>query len=114
MEPETEKETKIISFYTQKGGSGKTTLTHLVALALVSKTVGKSVLVLDADSQQSLVKGLEAIRFSEGKADIMPPYDLQYCPITQVQEVLKEKWGKYDYIFIDLPGTMDMEGVRTS
>lgn len=109
-----EKETKIISFYTQKGGSGKTTLTHMVAIALVSKEMGKTVLVLDADPQQSLVKGLEAIRHSEGNQELMPPYVLEYCPITKMQEVLNEKWGKYDYIFIDLPGTMDMEGVRTS
>jgi chromosome partitioning protein len=109
-----EKETRIISFYTQKGGSGKTTLTHMVSLALANKKSGKNVLVLDADTQQSLVKALEDIRLNRGEKGLNPPYDLEYCPLTNIQDVLKEKWGKYDYIIIDLPGTMDMEGVRTA
>jgi len=109
-----EKETQIISFYTQKGGSGKTTLTHMVSLALTSGAVGKSVLVIDADTQKSLVTALEDIRQNKGKLDLNPPYDLKYCPLPQLSDCLRENWGKYDFIIIDLPGTMDMEGVRTA
>jgi chromosome partitioning protein len=107
-----DKETEIISFYTQKGGSGKTTLTHMVALALASEGNNKTILVLDSDPQHSLVNYLEDIRTSKDDPDFNPPYELIKAPIINLREQLNDKWGKYDYIFLDLPGTMEMEGVR--
>jgi cellulose biosynthesis protein BcsQ len=113
-----EKNTVIASYYTQKGGSGKTTLTHMTSIALAADKkkggLGKSVLVLDADTQKSLVKALENIRAEKEDANLKPPYDLLYCPITDMKSALRKHYGKYDYIFIDLPGTMDIDGVRTA
>lgn len=109
-----QKETKIISFYTQKGGSGKTTLTHIVALALTGAEQGKKVLVLDADSQRSLVKALDDIKLSKGDKNLKPPYELKYAPLTKIESLLRENFYMYDYILIDLPGALDMEGVRTA
>ncbi|MBN8702764.1 MAG: ParA family protein [Bacteroidetes bacterium] len=106
-------ETKIISFYTQKGGSGKTTLTHLMGIALSAKEVGKKVLVVDSDPQRSLMKILEDIRMSNEDPKLKPPYDLVYSPIGEIRDTLRKHHGKYDIILIDMPGTLDMKGVRS-
>jgi chromosome partitioning protein len=111
-----DKDTKIISFATQKGGSGKTTLTHMVALALASKSLNKSVLVLDMDEQ----KTLSVFYAQQQKLDANLPepptnrYELITCPLPELRETLNVNYGKYEYILIDFPGTFMVEGIRSA
>ena len=57
---------KVISFATQKGGSGKSTLSVLTATALHNRT-GNKILVIDADPQQTIY-GLNNREKTNGKS----------------------------------------------
>lgn len=110
------KETTIISFATQKGGSGKSTLTHMVALALIGKEYKKSVLVIDADEQRNLAKTY-ARQLKKNIASAEPPvktYDLISCSLDNLKKNIQDNFGKYDFIFIDLPGTFMASGVKAA
>jgi chromosome partitioning protein len=109
-----ERNTTILSMATQKGGSGKTLLTHLISLALTGKNEGKNVLVIDADAQGSLLVGREYAKKNQSNPDQQFPYTLEASTLENLREKLKENYGKYDYIFIDIPGTLHMEGVRAA
>ena len=58
---------KLFAFFTQKGGVGKTTTAHNVAVALTKK--GKNVILIDADAQINLtasVLGLsDSVEYAE-------------------------------------------------
>ena len=77
----------------QKGGSGKTTLTVLMASALAE--AGHNVAVLDRDPQQTATRWLSSLE-EEPKPSIATPS------------------GKYDFLFIDTPGTLESKNVVKS
>lgn len=83
----------VVAVSTQKGGAGKTTIAVHLARGLAIG--GKSVLVIDADSQRSasLWRGLQ----SEVE---MPPV---YAPLdgADLGRVVKDRKGSYEYIIID-------------
>ena len=109
-----EKNTIILSMATQKGGSGKTLLTHLLALALAGEKEKKQILVIDADAQGSLLVGRSYAKNNQVNDEVIFPYTLEASTLDNLRDKLKENYGKYDYIFIDIPGTLHMEGVRAA
>jgi chromosome partitioning protein len=111
-----EKETKVLSFATQKGGSGKSTLTHMIALALMGKGYKKKVLVIDADEQKNLTNAYarQQKQNNASPETAIKTYDLISCPLSEIRNTLKANFGNYDDIFIDLPGTFMASGVKTA
>lgn len=109
-----EHKTIIISMATQKGGSGKTMLTHILGLAFSGKKEQKKVLLIDADVQGSLlVYDGYAKNAHEGK-EYQPPFTLVASKLDSLFDLVKENYEKYDYIFIDIPGSLHAEGVRAA
>jgi chromosome partitioning protein len=104
-------EALILGFANQKGGVGKSTLTHLTAKTLGSKAMGsKKVLVLEIDKQATLNQIRES--WSETHENYNYPYDLITCTLENLLNHLnKENGSKYDFIFIDMPGTLDKTGI---
>lgn len=101
----------ILGFANQKGGVGKSTLTHLVAKTLGSPTMGKKVLVVETDKQGTLTDIREG--FKENGVTTFP-YDLIRSTVLDFgQHISGENLQKYDYIFMDMPGTIDKEGIIT-
>lgn len=98
---------KIIMFGNQKGGVGKTTLTCLCANTLSAPPFSESVVAVDADKQQSIVKRrLADLQYFDGET----PYPVSQMTIGDFQN---EKRGvyklveDYDYVFVDVAGKLD-------
>ena len=89
---------RVISFVSQKGGSGKTTLCFSIGVAAYE--AGRKVLMLDLDRQASLRDW-----YSDREAE-EPEVDTVELP--KLEEALGglEKLG-FDYVFIDTPGKDD-------
>lgn len=108
--------TKIVSFYTQKGGCGKTTLT-VVSASYLAYVLHRSVLVIDADPQHSLSSLREDemdsydsfFRRRMDERGVGEPYEIRYRSLREaVSEVRREiASGAFDYVFVDLPGTIN-------
>ena len=105
---------KIISFVTQKGGVGKSTLLLLTSSALHHREK-KSVLIIDTDPQQS-IKDIrskeESLKLKETSSKENPDYDVYefnwYATdcVVAFQKLIAIAEKKYDYVFIDLPGRL--------
>ncbi|MBX2840352.1 MAG: ParA family protein [Flammeovirgaceae bacterium] len=106
---------KIISFATQKGGSGKSTMLMLTAAAFHNRT-GKKVLVIDCDPQKS-VKDIYKAENQESGND---SYDViaynwnQPKPEVNFQKTLAIAEKKFDLIFLDAPGKVEGKEVYFS
>ena len=100
---------KIISFATQKGGSGKSTLSVLTATAINNRTNNK-VLVIDADPQQT-ISGLHNREKDNGKSYDMIFFNWRRLDEKDYQKLLSESIQKYDIIIVDVPGTMGGEEI---
>jgi chromosome partitioning protein len=86
---------KVISFVTQKGGSGKSTL--CISLAVAAQELGKSVCILEMDRQATVSDWAEH-RNSESP-------EVAQIDATQLDGVMAGLKGTgYDYVFIDTPG----------
>ena len=111
---------QIISFISQKGGSGKTTCCANVAAALGKR--GRSVLVLDIDPQRSLETYLRPLDapdatvsiLHQGENRVRGPID----PANTIKEIaqLKDdpKLFDLDYILIDAPPSLDNEALSAA
>lgn len=125
---------KIITIANQKGGVGKSTLTHLLANGLKHK--GYSVLAVDLDPQGNLTYALntdepdistydlltkkataEQIRIQSEQADLLPAnsnlsgLDLEIKNVGKeyrLKNALKGMQTHYDYIIIDTPPTLSL------
>lgn len=103
-------EALVLGFANQKGGVGKSTLTHLTAKTLGSASIGKKVKVVEVDKQGTLSEVRE--EWAKTHENYKYPYDLVSCTLDELHNHLTEEDGaKYDYIFIDMPGTLDKEGI---
>lgn len=99
-------EATILGFINQKGGVGKSTLTHLTAKTLAMEPLNKKVRIIEVDHLQATLKTLkETITGATENA----PYDLVTCDISGIRAALEV--SKFDFIFIDMPGTLDKAGL---
>lgn len=117
------KEPKYVAFSTQKGGAGKTTLTVLVA-SYLHYVKGFSVAVIDCDypqhsiaemrerdfkmvSDDEFYKGMAYEQFTRlGNKKAYPIIESNTKEALTDADALCEH-GEYDYVFFDLPGTMN-------
>lgn len=128
---ETTKKTLKISFSTQKGGVGKSTMTTLVASVLHYR-LGYNVLVMDCDfPQHSLIhlreRDMKTIMQNEYhkrmamkqfQAINKKAYPIIRCKadtaLQTASEHVSQSAVKPDVIFFDLPGTANTKGVLTT
>lgn len=117
------KEPKYVAFSTQKGGAGKTTLTVLIA-SYLHYVKGYNVAIVDCDypqhsiaemrerdfkmvEQDEYYKGMAYEQFTrlEGKR-AYPVIESSTEKALSDADALSEQ-GEYDFVFFDLPGTMN-------
>lgn len=128
---ETVKQPFKISFYTQKGGVGKSTLTTLLASQLHYR-LGYNVLVMDCDfPQNSLInmreRDKDSIMHNEyyKQAAIKQfqtlkkkAYSIVKCKAEDALEIAKDTMKEldqtFDVVFFDLPGTANTKGVLST
>jgi cellulose biosynthesis protein BcsQ len=120
------KETLFIAFSTQKGGVGKTTLTVLAA-SYLHYVKGYNVAVVDCDYPQFSIadmrrrdveqvmkdnhyKRMAHIQFTAIAKNAYPVEECSSVDAIAKAELLQEE-GEPDFIFFDLPGTMNTAGV---
>ena len=97
---------KLVTIANQKGGSGKSTLTVLLATALAA-TYGYRVGVLDLDPQQSLYQ-IRAVTDEGLRApDEEYAYPILPMSIEEAWSHLEQHSDEYDIVFLDLPGRSD-------
>ncbi len=93
----------VITFATQKGGAGKSTLTALLANTL-SQNHNRKVLVIDCDLQASLTH-LRDLQINEDPNAAFS-YELKQCAITKLQDMCVRHRDEYDDILVDIPGLL--------
>lgn len=107
---------KVISFFSAKGGTGKTTFNMLLA-SYLKYVLGKSVIVIDFDAPEnnfSATREREVFVFLEKDpdADITAFYPVRQIKATSEAGIRKaiaevaSLEGRYDYVIIDAPGSM--------
>lgn len=89
---------KVISFVSQKGGSGKTTLCF--SLGIAAMEAGRKVFMLDLDRQASLRDWYNDREAEEPEVDTVEIARLE-AALGKLSEL------KYDYVLIDTPGKDD-------
>lgn len=121
-----EKKNVCVAFSTQKGGAGKTTLTVLTASCL-HYLKGYDVAVVDCDypqysiaemrnrdltmaAENSYYKSLAYEQFTRLNKKMYPVIKSSPEKAVETAGALLAK-DRYDYIFFDLPGTVNQEGV---
>jgi len=121
-----EKKNLCVAFSTQKGGAGKTTLTVLVA-SYLHYVKGYNVAVVDCDYPQYSIAGMrerdlkmatDNEHYRAMAYEQFTRLDKKMYPVitslpekaSEAAQALKKK-GKYDFIFFDLPGTINKDGV---
>jgi chromosome partitioning protein len=101
---------KIISFISRKGGTGKTT--NAINLATTLAKLGKRVLLVETDTNYTLntLRKMELFKVKDGLAnfEILGSQDHQVA-----DELAKLKEGKkHDYIVVDSAGKTTDEGIK--
>ncbi len=86
---------KVISFVTQKGGSGKTTLTINCAIAAIKEN--KKVLILDMDAQ-----GTAELWYQDREEEY--PNLVKISAKELEKAIILAKNQKFDWVLIDTPG----------
>lgn len=95
---------KIILIGTQKGGTGKSTVTTLLANALAAEPFKKRVFVADCDPQQSVIKRrLADVRTFEA----VPPYKIEAKNLAELKADAQMIDAQNDYLFLDVAGRLD-------
>lgn len=86
---------KIVSFVTQKGGSGKSTL--CISLAVAAQEAGHSVCILEMDRQATISE------WAQTRTSEVP--EVAQIAADKLDTVVQKLAGaEYDYVFIDTPG----------
>ncbi|KAA6345765.1 Chromosome-partitioning ATPase Soj [termite gut metagenome] len=120
---ESKKEVQYVAFSTQKGGAGKTTLTVLIA-SYLHYVKGYTVAIVDCDYPQHSIsemrerdfkmvaddeyyKGMAYEQFTrlEGKKAYPVIESSTEKALNDADELCEQ--GEYDFVFFDLPGTMN-------
>jgi chromosome partitioning protein len=112
--------TKYISISSQKGGVGKTTINILAASAF-HFLAKQRVAVIDCDYPQHSLNGLRKKELEKLEADPeraaefqalgRQAYPIVACQVKEALTVAKQLEGKYDLVFIDTPGTINVPGI---
>jgi chromosome partitioning protein len=101
---------KVISFISRKGGTGKTT--NAINLATTLHTMGKKVMLVETDLNYTLntLRKMETFKASEGKTtfDILGSQDHQ---VADELAKIKES-DKHDIIIVDSAGKTTDEGIK--
>lgn len=121
-----EKEPLFIAFSTQKGGMGKTTLTVLAA-SYLHYVKGYNVAVVDCDYPQHSIAELrrrdveqvmndghyKRLAYAQFKTINRKAYPVEECTAGEAVQVAEQlqKENDLDFIFFDLPGTVNSEGI---
>lgn len=126
-----EKETLFIAFSTQKGGVGKSAMTTLVASVLHYR-LGYNVAVFDCDYPQWSISKmrerdtkivLENDKFKQLAYEQFTSINKKAFPvisckpdevIARAEAFLSESVIEYDFLFFDLPGTLNTPGIINS
>lgn len=95
---------KIFSICNSKGGVGKSVVTLMVATAIAEQKA-KKVLILDCDSQASVLAMYE--QEVAYYPDDTPLIEVEALSPRRVNTFLKRFGGDYDVIFIDIPRMTD-------
>lgn len=86
---------KVVSFVTQKGGSGKSTL--CISLAVAAQEAGHSVCILEMDRQGTVTD------WTQNREAETP--EVAQVAADKLEAVLgRLKTSDYDYVFLDTPG----------
>ena len=99
---------KVITYYNQKWGSGKSTLS--ANLAVLWSNSGYKVAVIDADPQKSLTYWLSERKKYYGDDDI--GINFYNFDIRNLTEEVKKIKRKYDFIIIDSPPAITFETLQ--
>lgn len=121
-----DKQTLNVAFATQKGGSGKTAITVLVA-SYLHYNCGCPLAVIDCDFPQyslyemrerdsrAVLKNdyLKRLAYEQMREPGRAAYPVQKCRVERAPEVAAEltAGGNYDLLFFDLPGTVNSTGI---
>lgn len=107
---------QVISFFSAKGGTGKTTFNMLFA-SYLKYVLGKRVIALDFDAPENNFastrdREVDSLLEKDPEADVKSFYPVRQIKSTSqagirkaIQE-LRELDGKYDYVIVDAPGSM--------
>jgi chromosome partitioning protein len=103
--------TKVISFISRKGGSGKTT--NAINLATFIHAMGKKVIVFETDPNFTLIASRKMELFKGKLKDdklfpILPSSDVDVS--NEIQKI--SSLNKYDYIIIDSAGKTTDSGIK--
>ena len=113
---------KLIGIVSGKGGSGKTTITEISA-TFINRYYDIDVAVIDVDGQLSIyedrqteIKNMknddipllkEYAKLRELNKNLYPIYKAKPTDLKEIAEITK----KHELIFIDIPGSFEVEGV---
>lgn len=115
---------KVVAFAGQKGGSGKSTATVLVANKIHHTYDNINVAIIDVDFPQHSIykarqKELDRIRQNDRLhnkykelTDNRPPYPIFATDLKNCAAKIREIKNQYDLIFVDPPGTLNQEGIE--
>ncbi len=103
--------TKVISFISRKGGSGKTT--NAINLCTTLHTQGKKILLIETDPNYTLmsIRKMEVFKdkLNEDRLfEIVPSSDDDVA--TQIEDIIAKQ--KYDYIIVDSAGKTTDNGIK--
>jgi chromosome partitioning protein len=102
---------KVISFISRKGGSGKTT--NAINLATTLFSLGKKVLLFETDPNYTLIasRKMDVFKYKLQENKLFPI--LPSTDISVSQEIDKLlKLGTYDYIIVDSAGKTTDSGIK--
>ncbi len=103
--------TKVISFISRKGGTGKTT--NAINLASVLHSQKRKVLLIETDTNYT-VNSLRQLELFKSKSDVANYFHLvaseDEVVAKEIQKLVKN--GDYDYIIVDSAGKTTDNGIK--
>ena len=107
---------KVITFFSAKGGTGKTTFNMLLA-SYLKFVKGKKVMVLDLDAPGYNLSSTRE-REIDGMMQANPSFDVKTLfPVRKITDLtrantkreveeLRDRYSAYDYVIVDCPGSL--------
>ena len=101
--------TKVISFISRKGGTGKTT--NAINLATMLNNLGHKVALIETDTNYTLntLRKMEVFK-SGAKEEAI--FQIMGSEDHQIADDLRQMNGQYDYIIVDSAGKTTDEGIK--